>query len=407
MDARGRLWTVLFVVAFGTNVPTPLLLVYRDLLGLSPTALTGAFGVYAAGLVPALLLAGPASDRHGRRRVVVPFVVLAAVTSLLFLGAGSSALVLYVCRFLQGAVSGVVFSVGTAWLAELVGEPGRSARLTAAALGGGWSIGPLTAGLMAQWLPAPTVLPYLVHVAITVAGLALLRGVPETLPPAARRRGPLVSLGVPRASRVPFALVVTPVAIGVFTFPSTAVTVLPLLLTPALPGLAVAVTGLVAGVTLMTGVLAQPLGRRLGATVAGPAGLGLGAAGLGLALAGLGLTDPLAEAGVLLPVALLLGAAYGLCLAAGLTLVGTLADPAARGALTGTFYALAYLGFGVPVLLSVLGGGRFAGPLTGLAIVVAVVAAVLALPAARRLVSPPAGALADAAGPPLPPPSAP
>jgi Major Facilitator Superfamily len=403
VGTTARLWCVLFVVAFGTNVPTPLLLVYRDLLGLDATALTGAFGVYAAGLVPALLLAGPASDRYGRRRVVVPFVVLAALTSLLFLGAGSSVLVLYLSRFLQGAVSGVVFSVGTAWLAELVGEPGRAARMTAAALGGGWSIGPLTAGLMAQWLPAPTVLPYLVHVALTVGGLALLPGVPETLPPASRRVGALVNLGVPRASRVPFALVVTPVAIGVFTFPSTAVTVLPLLLTPALPGLAVAVTGLVAGVTLMTGVLAQPLGRRLGATVAGPVGLGIGAAGLGLALAGLGLTDPLAEAGVLLPVALLLGAAYGLCLAAGLTLVGALADPAARGALTGTFYALAYLGFGVPVLLSALGGGRFAEPLTGLAVIVAVVAALLALPAARRLVSPPAGA----AAPPLPPPSAP
>jgi MFS family permease len=65
------LWVVLFVVAFGTNVPTPLLLVYRDALGLSATALTGAFGLYAAGLVPMLLLAGPASDRFGRRRLVV------------------------------------------------------------------------------------------------------------------------------------------------------------------------------------------------------------------------------------------------------------------------------------------------------------------------------------------------
>ncbi|MGH8922108.1 MAG: MFS transporter, partial [Actinomycetes bacterium] len=92
-----RLWTAVFVVAFGTNVPTPLLLVYRDHLGLSSNALTGAFGVYAAGLVPALLLAGPASDRFGRRRVVIPFVVLSALTSLLFLGAGQAELLLYVC----------------------------------------------------------------------------------------------------------------------------------------------------------------------------------------------------------------------------------------------------------------------------------------------------------------------
>jgi MFS family permease len=379
------LWTAVFVVAFGTNVPTPLLLLYRDELGLSSNALTGAFGVYAAGLVPALLLAGPVSDRVGRRPVVLPFVVLSAVTSLLFLGAGSSVLLLFACRFLQGAVSGVVFSVGTAWLGELVGDPARSARWTTAALGGGWAVGPLTAGLLAQFAPAPTVLPYLVHVALMLAGLVALPGVPETLTATDRRAGPLIHLGVPDGARLPFALVVLPVAVGVFTFPSTAVTVLPLLMIPSMPQIAVAVTGLVAGVTLLTGVLAQPIGRRLGAVRGGPAGLATGAAGLGLSLVGVVLDAwPL-----LVPVALLLGVGYGLCLAAGLTLVATLAAPAARGALTGTFYACAYLGFGTPLLLSVLGGADgFAVPLAELAAVIAVVAIALSLPAARRLVTP-------------------
>jgi hypothetical protein len=387
-EVRGRpvisLWTGVFVAAFGTNVPTPLLLIYRDELGLSSNALTGAFGVYAAGLVPALLLAGPASDRFGRRPVVLPFVLLSMATSLLFLGAGSSVLLLFGCRFLQGAVSGVVFSVGTAWLAELIGEPARSARLTTAALGGGWALGPLTSGLLAQWAPAPTVLPYLVHVALTALSLLLLPAVPETLAAADRRAGALVNLGVPVGSRWAFWLVVLPVAVGVFTFPSTAVTVLPLLLTPTMPQIAVAITGLVAGVTLLTGVFAQPLGRRLGAVRAGPTGLALGAAGLGLSLVGVGLDAwPL-----LIPVALLLGTAYGLCLAAGLTMIGVLAAPTARGALTGTFYACAYLGFGVPLLLSVAGGDAgFAVPLGELAVLTAVVAAVLALPAARRLIT--------------------
>ena len=383
-----RLWTAVFVVAFGTNVPTPLLLVYRDELGLTSDALTGAFAVYAAGLVPALLLAGPASDRFGRRPVVVPFVVLSVLTSLLFLGAGSSTFLLFLCRFLQGAVSGVVFSVGTAWLAELVDDPGRSARLTTAALGGGWALGPCLSGVLAQWLPWPTVLPYLMHVALMAVGLALLPGVPETLAPADRRRGALVNLGVPGPARRPFLLVVVPIAIGVFTFPSTAVTVLPLLLTPTMPEIAVAITGFVAGVTLLTGTLAPPFARRLG-PAAGPVGLGIGAVGLGLALLGVALHSwP-----ILIPTALLLGLGYGLCLTGGLTLVGELASPTARGALTGTFYACAYLGFGVPLLLSVIGGANrgvagFVGPLAGLAVVVAVVAALLAAPRSRALVRP-------------------
>ncbi len=378
------LWTVIFVVAFGTNVPTPLLLVYRNELGLDSTALTGAFAVYAAGLVPALLLAGPASDRFGRRPVVIPFVVLSVVTSLLFLGAGSSVFLLFLCRFLQGAVSGVVFSVGTAWLGELVRDPPFAARITTAALGGGWALGPLMSGLLAQWAPWPTVLPYLVHVALMGVGLALLPRVPETRAAADRRAGALINLGVPSGARWPFALVVLPVAVGVFTFPSTAVTVLPLLLTPTMPQIAVAITGLVAGVTLLTGVFAQPLGRRLGAVTAGPVGLAIGAAGLGLSLLGVGLDAwP-----ILIPVALLLGVGYGLCLAAGLTMVGELASASARGALTGTFYACAYLGFGVPLLLSLAGGGHFLAPLTVLALITAVVAGALMLPGSRRLIAP-------------------
>ncbi|MFC5141645.1 MFS transporter [Actinomycetospora rhizophila] len=377
------LWTVVLVVAFGTNVPTPLLLVYRETLGLAPTTLTAAFGVYAAGLIPALLLSGPASDRFGRRPVVLPFVVLAGLVSVLFLAAGSSVLVLFLGRFLQGAVSGVVFSVGTAWLGELIGEAGRSARLTTIALAVGWASGPLVAGLMGQWVVLPTVLPYLVHVALMVGAVALLPGVPETLGPERRRSGgPVVNLGVPAGTRRAFVLVVVPIAVGVFAFPSTAATVLPLLLVPQMPGVAVAVAGIVAGVTLSTGALVPPLERRLGAARAGPTGLALGAAGLGLALLSLVLEVwPL-----LLGVALLLGAGYGLCLASGLAMVAQLALPSERGALTGTFYACAYLGFGVPYLLSALAGdGSLTGPLAGLAIVSAVAAAALALPGARRL----------------------
>jgi MFS family permease len=379
------LWTVVFVVAFGTNVPTPLLLVYRDTLGLGPNVLTAAFGVYAAGLIPALLLAGPASDRLGRRPVVVPFVVLAGLVSVLFLGAGSSVAVLFLGRFLQGAVSGVVFSVGTAWLGELVGEPGRSARLTTIALAAGWAAGPLTAGLLGQWAPLPTVLPYLVHVALMVVAIALVAAVPETLTAERRRTGgPVVNLGVPAGTRRPFLLVVVPIAVGVFTFPSTAATVLPLLLTPQMPGIAVAVAGIVAGVTLSTGALVPPLQRRLGAPRAGPLGMGLGALGLGVALAGLALgTWPL-----LLPASLLLGAGYGLCLASGLATVARLARPDQRGALTGTFYACAYLGFGVPFAISALAvDGDLTGPLAGLAVLAAVAAGALALPGARRLVT--------------------
>lgn len=374
---------VMFAVAFGTNVPVALLLRYRELLALSETMLTVVFAVYAVGLVPALLLAGPASDRRGRRTLVVPFTVLAGVASVVLLAAGTSLPALLVGRLLQGAVSGVIFSVASAWLAELVGEAGAASRRAAVAISLGFSLGPLSAGVVGQYLPAPTTLPYLVHLAFMVVAVPVLLRVHETV--AVRRgRGRLLNLGVPRASRPAFLSFVAPIAPWVFTFPAVSVTVLPLGLQQAMPGFELVVTGVVAGVTLGVGVVVQRLVVRIGAVRAAPSGALVGALGLGL-----GILAVLGEMPfVLLPAAALLGAGYGLALAAGLTATQWLADPRERGALASTFYALTYLGFGVPVLItSVSQGTDFIPALTGLAALAVVTGAWLTLGPGARLVT--------------------
>src|SRR4051812_49990500 len=99
----------LFAVAAGTNVPTPLLLVYQERLDLSPEVLTALFGCYAAGLVPALLLAGPLSDRLGRRRVAIPGIVLSALASLAFAAARHPLPPLFPPPPPRGAVRGLLF----------------------------------------------------------------------------------------------------------------------------------------------------------------------------------------------------------------------------------------------------------------------------------------------------------
>ena len=381
LEPSRRLALVLFAVAFGTNVPTPLLLLYRTELDLSPVVLTALFGAYAIGLVPTLFVAGPASDRLGRRAIVLPFALLSLLASLVFLLATSSVAWLLVGRLLQGSVSGAVFSVGSAWVGELEPEAGVAARRAAVALTAGFGLGPASAGVLGQYAPAPLVVPYLLHVGLVAIGIWLLLRVPETLTDP-RRDGPLLNLGVPPAARRAFAWFAVPAGLCVFTYPSVSLAVLPLALQDAMPGRDLVVTGIVGGVTMTSGVLVQRLGARTGPTAAATTGALAGVAGVAVGLVSGVLGAPL----LLLLAAVLLGGAYGLTLSAGLTATQLLADPAARGALTATFYAVAYLGFAVPVLMSAGSVGTdYDGALVVVGAAGLLVAAVLALGPGQRL----------------------
>jgi predicted MFS family arabinose efflux permease len=373
---------MLFAVAAGTNVPTPLLLVYQERLGLSPEVLTALFGCYAAGLVPALFLAGPLSDRLGRRRVALPGVVLAGLASLAFAAAGDSLVLLFTARFLQGVVSGVVFSVASAWVAELSAASGEGAggRRAAVAMTAGFSLGPLTSGLLGQFAPAPTVLPYLLHTVLVGVGLALAVRLPETvvLQPGRRRDdgAPAVPL-LPPGSLGLATTVLAPVAVCVYAFPSSIISAVPLL--GELPAGGVAVTGVLAGVTLGAGTLVAGLQRRLGSWTA-VTGAALGAAGYAAAA----LFVATGTWSWLLAAAPLLGAGGGLCLVAGLTVTGRLAAPTRRGELTSVFLACAYLGFAVPFLMATAARSAPAWVPLQVAAVLTALLALRLFPVARR-----------------------
>ena len=370
----------LFSVAAGTNVPTPLLLIYRDHLHLSGPQATIIFGVYAAGLAPSLLGAGPLSDRYGRRPVVVPFTLLAGLASLLFLTASASFPLLLLARFVQGLVSGAVFTAASAWLAELSAAHGQGAaagRRSAVALAGGFAAGPFVAGLLAVTLPGPLVLPYLVHAAVAVGGAVAVRTLPETAP--RRRRShddPIRPPLVHRGERLLAVTALGPVAMCVYAFPATIIAGLPVLLD--LPGNGVLATGLLAGLTLGSGAVVAPLQRRFGPWTAVAAATS-GAVGLGLCMVA-ALVNSWA---ILIPAGLLMGAGSGWSLASGLALTGRLAPPERRGALTGIFYTVAYTGFAAPFVITT--AARSSGSTTPLA-VAGLLAALLAarlVPAAR------------------------
>lgn len=367
--ARFALSAALFAVAFGTNVSTPLLLLYQQRLDLSAWTVTAIFAIYPLGLAPALVVAGPVSDALGRRRVVAPGLVLSALASVVFiLGRGSLPL-LYLARLLLGATSGLVFVVASAWMQELADphDPMWPSRLTGLVMYAGFGLGPLMSGAIGEWGPAPLVVPYLLHLAVLAAGFLMLRRVPETVAPD-RSRSIRPNLGIPTGARREFLSVVVPTALGVFGFPSLAFGLFPVLLRPAMESVAVFVTGVVGAIFAVAIVGAQAITARLGPYRSAPVGIGLGALGCG--------TGTVAVVTGLWPLlflsAALFGIASGCSVTAGLRFVDILTDPATRGAMTGSFYAVAYGGMTMPVIVaSVAGPGGFGAVLGGLTVLAA------------------------------------
>jgi hypothetical protein len=345
---------LLLGTGWGANQFTPMLLVYHHALGLSTGTLEAMFGVYALGLIPGLLIAGPLSDARGRRAVVVPAAGLSLAASLLLAAGGHHIELLCLGRLLAGVTSGAVFSAGTAWLRELsrppLGTAGdhTAARRAAVSMTSGFALGPLAAGVLAQWAPAQTVVPYLPHVALMAAVLVALGAAPETVPSGGRGR----PLSLPGVADARFRRVVAPMAPWVFAAPAIAFALLPSVVDAGQAADGIALTAAITMLCAVSGVLVQPLARRLDAGAArnraATTGLIVLGAGLGLAAA----TTQTRATWLLVPSAIVLGSVYGLCLVAGLVEIQRLARPGELAGLTAAYYTLTYVGFAAPYMLA-------------------------------------------------------
>ena len=388
-----RLAITVFVVAWGTNVSTPFLVLYKERLSLSDSATVGIFVVYVAGILGTLLVAGPLSDRLGRKPLVVPFTVLSALASLILLVGRDSLVVLLIGRFLLGVVSGAVLGVAAAWMLELLGDgkEQKAAVLTTVVTYFGFGFGPVSSSIYEQFFPHPLVVPFIIHAIATALVIPLLLKVPETHPP--EPTAPLrVQLGVPPESRRAFITGVVPAAVWVFAFPSTAFALFPILLAESIDGSEVVLAGASGALTSWGAFAARPLVNRTGARRALPIGIITGAAGYLLGIVAFG-TDWWV---LLLPGAVALGAASGIISAGSLTVLGEISDDANRGKLTSTFYLLAYPGMAMPLLITTLGSvvGDFRA-VSGVMLVLLAVTAlcfVAAVVTSREAIEAPAGA---------------
>ncbi|MEU8530077.1 MULTISPECIES: MFS transporter [Streptomyces] len=364
-----------FAAGWGANQFTPLAVVYRMREHWPAVPVAAMFTTYLLGLLPGLLLGGPAANRIGRRRVVRSALALSAAASALLAAATAEQSVVYVSRPATGFAAGVVLTAGGTWLRELsarAGRPGAGSRRAAWATGGGFAAGALTAGALAEWLPGPTVLPPLTHALLALLVLGATGRVPETAPPGSgvRAAEPLFAQLCRGAVRHPrFVRVVLPATPAVFTASTVAYVVLPPLVADRVPGYAPVFSGAVTALTLLVGIAVQPLAVRLDHAHSARATLTAMAAVIGGLLVSAYAVHG-NSAGLVLAAAVLLGAGYGLTLASGLREMDRLAAPKDRSSAASVYHGATGSGFLTPLLLAVTAGAAtYPALLAGLAAV--------------------------------------
>jgi MFS family permease len=346
------------VMAVGT-APAPIWPLYQAAGGLATTTVTALAGAVVVGATVSFLLLGHLSDRHGRRRILAPSLLVSAA-ALIVMAAWPTSAGLLAGRVLTGLALGVTAPTATAYLIELgIRRDGRRAGATTIATVanlGGLALGPVFTGLLARYLPHPLVLPYLVLAALVLASALALLACPET-----------VATGRADAARSRFALLphssrrFTGAALGGFV--SFAVTgifaVLGAIVVRGELGVdSVLVWGLTTGLVFAASAVAQ-----LAAGGWSPVRLyvvGAVALPLGLALVVGSVAHP--QAVIYGAACIVTGAACGLLFKAGLVTSAGVALPAARAGVLAMHFSIAYAGMGLGAVALAVLQTRFSAP---------------------------------------------
>jgi predicted MFS family arabinose efflux permease len=358
----------IFTMVFCVNDPAPLFELFRRADGLSPSELSMLYAVYAAVVIAALPVFGRASDRLGRRSLVVLGLSFVAIGSLVLAIAGSFSW-LVGGRLLQGIGIAAMSAPATAALAELAGAQRQAAAASnvAVALAVGGASAPLFSGIMAEAFPTfPT------SSLLFCAGMALVSLITVALLPdpwRLRRPGNRPShvhrttfitadaelLGTAKTTETPFIgrdsgriafWQACAAVVACFGAQATFFTISGPIFGTLLASHVLLTAGCAMSALMIASGLGAILASRLGARVAIASGMALVAPGVCGFFELVGVVPILA----LTPAIAAIGLGHGLGYAGAIRLINETADSARRASYTSKFYVAIYIGGGLPVV---------------------------------------------------------
>ncbi|MFC0267656.1 MFS transporter [Kushneria aurantia] len=347
----GRFSFTLIVAAFliamiGPTLPTPLYPIYQTQMGYSQIMITVIFAAYALGVIGALIAFGSWSDQLGRRRVLLGGLTFAILSDAIFI-ASPELTPLLIGRVLSGASAGIFTGTATVAVVEQAPPEWKNGATLAATATNmlGIGLGPVFAGVLAQYVSWPLHLPYALHL---VACLLVAAGVcyaPETVRPPQRLRLHVQRLALPAEVRRVF------IPAGIAGFAGTAVLGL---FTAVLPAVAQQLLGIhnlaLIGAIIFVLFLSSALGQASMTLIATRQRLIVGCAVLAVGALLLCTAVALSSLALTLGGAVIAGLGQGVALRSGLGEVVSAAPARQRGEVTSTFFVVIYVAISLPVV---------------------------------------------------------
>ena len=320
----------LLVLTMGTSILTPLLPLYLEHYDLSTGTGTLLFVVYTLTVVPTMLIAGNLSDRLGRKRLLIPSMIVMTLASLVFAMSDTVAL-LFVGRVLQGLAIGGCLGVGAAFVVDHARVPSKA---LAATLAGvffrlGFGLGPGLGGILAQYGSDPMHEPFWGHVALMIVGIIAITTASETL---LRRADPgpfRIRIGVPTGQVAGFLTFVAPATFLMSFIEGSLLSVVPIYMVQDLGVTNLAVVGLVGFLVLGLGGLSPFIARRFDPRTAIMIGVTLSSIESLLIIA----TSQVTSAALIVVAATAIGVTNGFILYGGTVICGTIVPIGERGKL--------------------------------------------------------------------------
>ncbi|MGE7940340.1 MFS transporter [Bacillus paramycoides] len=343
-----RILWVIGIMAFSTNLPAPLFPIYQMKYNLNNFAITALFAIYAACMLIILLLASTLAERKGTKWVVTVGVLLALISSAIFVGA-SAPWMLYLARAVEGIALGAFMGTSNALLLHHTPQQyiKRALFYSSMATLLGFGLGPAICALIIQYSSfIPEVLPYIILFILLLLALVLLFTVPSTNEKKNKQTPIRFRLGIPSTSRTLFIMFVCPAVFVMLALNGVVISLIPTFVHTILHSNNLAWSGLLLFIFLSGGAIAQQISWPSLTNSRIQVGIVLLLIGAWLMI-----TAGSTASMILLFIGMIiLAIGNGWTFQASMQLAGSLGKPSERPGIISTYYLAGYTGMAIPTI---------------------------------------------------------